>query len=431
MNILVVYFNRHHPIRASAEDHLYCFQRASEHRCYYLNAALPWVPAFVKRSHFDLVVFHNIFLWWRYEPKLFRRLCDRVKWTADLSCPKAMLPQDEHLQGDILEEFIERFRVTHVLSCADSTQWPLLYPSTDRERVLFSTVLPGYLSTRTLERISRIGAQDIARDLNIGYRAVRLGPSLGSHALLKVTIGEEIARRAADLGLATDISSNIYDTFLGDKWFEFLLRCKYTVGVEGGASVRDADGSVLEAATEYMKLHPRADFEEVEAAVFPGRDGEIAYHAISPRHLECCATRTCQILVEGEYSGILTPNVHYIPLKRDLSNLDEVLQAVVRDDLRTSLAEQAFKDIVASERYTYESFVKTVIARVFSNGAPGPHTQTGTDRIGYSEARFYDWLLWAFWATAWAIRRPIERAFGRERVRGWVNAVRRRRGEIQ
>jgi hypothetical protein len=160
--------------------------------------------------------------------------------------------------------------------------------------------------------------------------------------------------------LSVDISTQATDTLLGDDWFRFLARCRYQVGVEGGASVLDADGSIRERTEAFMAHHPDASFEQVEAACFPGRDGEIALSAISPRHLEACATRTCQILLEGGYNGVLTPGVHYIELKRDFSNLDQVLDAVQSDELRAGIVENAYQDVVASGRYTYRGFVEEV-----------------------------------------------------------------------
>ncbi len=100
-------------------------------------------------------------------------------------------------------------------------------------------------------------------------------------------------------------------------------------------------------------------FDELEAKCFPGRDGELALFAISPRHLEACATRTVQILVEGSYSGVLQPGVHYLELKRDLSNLDAVLETVAAEDSR-EIAERAYADIVASGRFTYRRLVEDV-----------------------------------------------------------------------
>ena len=83
--------------------------------------------------------------------------------------------------------------------------------------------------------------------------------------------------------------------------------------------------------------------------------------AISPRNLEACLTGTCQILLEGDYNGILQPDVHYIALKRDYSNLDAVLAAMKDESVRESIVERADRDIVASGRWTYRRFVQGVL----------------------------------------------------------------------
>ena len=112
----------------------------------------------------------------------------------------------------------------------------------------------------------------------------------------------------------------------------------------------------------YLAEHPDASFEEVEANCFPGADGGLRYFAISPRHLEACATRTAQVLIEGSYNGILRPGEHYIELRRDFSNLDEVLDLIESDAERARLTEAAYRDVVASGAYTYERLVREVEA---------------------------------------------------------------------
>ncbi len=110
----------------------------------------------------------------------------------------------------------------------------------------------------------------------------------------------------------------------------------------------------------YLDEHPDASFEEVEAACFPGEDGKLQLFAISPRHLEACATRTCQVLVEGEYSGVLRAGEHYIPIAKDLSNVEEVLDIVQSDSERERITDNAYRDVVASGDYTYRGLVEQV-----------------------------------------------------------------------
>ena len=241
------------------------------------------------------------------------------------------MPQDEFLRGGLLCEFINRFEITDVFSVAPESEWPKIYESVDRDRVRFSRVLTGYLGEETVERIDRIVAGAPERPTDVGYRAHPGAPWLGRHGMLKGRIGEEFERSAPAHGLSTDISMRDEDVHHGDDWFRFLAACKYTIGIEGGATVLDRDGVFKERTERYLAEHPDAGYDEVEANCFPGEDGKLALMAISPRHLEACATGTCQVLVEGSYNGILRPGDHYIELRDDLSNLEQVLETMASD----------------------------------------------------------------------------------------------------
>jgi len=212
-------------------------------------------------------------------------------------------------------------------------------------------------------------AQDAAeRPIDLGYRASIPLDWLGRHALLKVELGERFAERARGRKLAVDMSTQRSDTLLGDAWYRFLLRCKYTLGVEAGASVIDRDGTIHEKTLAYRKERPGARFEEIEARCFPGRDGDLMLRCLSPRHLEACATRTCQVLVEGSYNGILEPGRHYIELRGDLGNLEAALDLIEQDRLREEITARAHEDIVASGRYTYRAFADLVLRESLGEG---------------------------------------------------------------
>ena len=78
---------------------------------------------------------------------------------------------------------------------------------------------------------------------------------------------------------------------------------------------------------------------------------------ISPRHFEAAAFGVCQILFEGHYSGAMEPMRHYIPLRKDFSNFDEVIGRFRDESLRRELAANARRDLVDSGNYGYEAFV--------------------------------------------------------------------------
>jgi len=55
----------------------------------------------------------------------------------------------------------------------------------------------------------------------------------------------------------------------------------------------------------------------VEQLFFPGQDGRFVFTAISPRVFEAGLLKSGLILVKGDYSDVVRPWEHYIPIERD------------------------------------------------------------------------------------------------------------------
>jgi hypothetical protein len=347
--------------RSTYTSHLTSFQRFTQHDCFYLNTAWLEVPEYLKTLEPDAVIFHYTFLAVRLFDPLWGLSNDRVAFVRDLRCPKAIVPHDEQTRSDRLCWLAREYGVTHVFTPASPLAWPMIYEGLDFDAVSFMTVLTGYVDEETVTQTAERARPQHERSIDIGYRAWASWPFFGRHGLLKVELGDRVAERAPDMGLVVDISRYAKDALLGDSWFDFLLKCKYTLGVEGGSSVFDRDGSIMASTHEYLRRHPGASFEEVEAACFPGQDGLFDYRLLGPRHFEAVLTKTCQVLVEGEYGGALKAGLHYVPVKRDLSDIDEVLAVVKADTERDAMVERAYQDIIASGKWTYEAFANQVL----------------------------------------------------------------------
>lgn len=365
-DILIVYCSQYeYPMRATVRDHLHAFRRYAPHRCFHLDLGGP-VPGYIGSSRFEVVVFHNTYLAGReVSAAEFDRLMMAASFVKGLPAVKVALPQDEFTHTEPLCRFINEFAIDHVFSVAPASEWPRIYEGIDFGKVTFHKVLTGYLDERTVARIASLGRGTAARPMDVGYRA-GFSYAHGWHGYLKGEVARVFREAAHAEGLVTDISTREQDTFRQDAWYRFLLRCKYTLGVEGGSSVLDRDGSIRGRTREYRAAHPEASFEEVRAACYPDADGTLRLFALSPRHLEACATRTCQVLIEGAYDGVLVAGEHYIMLNRDLSNLKEVLRIVKEDRQRTAIVDRAYRDVVASGRYTYRRFVEAVLAPVLA-----------------------------------------------------------------
>lgn len=384
-------------MRASQRDHLWSFREyAKGCRCYYVNVAFMPAPKWLALIAFDLIVFDWLFLAQRPSREWFKSQIELLSFLRDCAAVKVALPQDEFASMDLLCDLIRELRVGYVFSVAPESEWRKLYRTVDLSRVRFLRALTGYLDEALVERVAELARQSPGRKVDIGYRTVSTAV-WGRFNLLKRDLADRFEEIAPDYSLVTDIKVGAEHFFQGDEWLRFLLNCKYTLGAEGGSGLLDWDGSLSAKIGEYLQQYPDASFDELERSCLPpGADGEINVVAISPRHLEACLTRTCQILVEGDYNGILQPGVHYIELKRDFSNLAQVLEAVRRDDCRAPIIERAYQDVVASNRFTYRSYVEFIIRSALANRTDRPLNRDHVVReaVLYRLARWLDRLNW-------------------------------------
>jgi hypothetical protein len=394
-SILVLYYAAVAPLRPAIADHLNSIRRYSGRPCIYVNLAARSVPRWVHRLDIGLVVFHTTLLATRWYPDSFHRVAARLGALERLDCPRIAIPQDEFLNTDPLVDFLRRFRVSQVFTCAPSNEWETIYGALMADGAGLTRVLTGYLEPRTVQRIGELAATTGERSIDVGYRSWQPEPWLGRHGMLKGWIAERFAEEGERRGLRTDISMRPGDTLLGDAWYRFLLACRSTIGVEGGASILDRDGRIRDCVTRYAVSHPQATFEEVEASCFPGLDGTFDLRAISPRHLEACATRTPQILVEGSYNGLLEAGTHYVPLRSDFSNISAALDAIADRGAASEMAERAYRHVVASGEYTYASFVATLLAAATPKVRPGAPSRSGSAQAISLWAGFADSGSWA------------------------------------
>lgn len=395
--ILVLYRSRwQFPLRNAIETHLYCWQNYSRHRVCYLNVAFGFPSGLIQSFKPDVVVFHTTFLSARWHPSQFQKFKERCADLRTLDCVKIAIPQDEFIHMDLVNEFIRDFGVTHLFTCASEPDWPTLYPNIDRDKVILKTVLTGYLDPIVQERIEALKPRSGPRDIDIGYRAWKAEYWLGEHGMHKVWVGDQFQCVAEGRPVKVDISLRAEDTLKGDDWFHFLLRSRATIGVEGGASVLDWDGSIRERVNAYLQANPEAGFEEVRKACFAEQEHGIALSCLSPRHLEACATETVQFLIEGNFNGILKAGKHYFPIKADYSNLEEAYAFLEEPEKMRAMTRAAYEDVVGSGRWTYEAFVKEQDDMLDAIPMPDSRVSGLASGLAALFLRWRDRILWQY-----------------------------------
>ena len=355
-------------------DHIQAFPRYSQHRIYVLSI-FGDLPNWLDLSRFDGVIVHYSLI-----------ACNDHYVSADarrrireFSGFKAAFVQDDYRWINDTVNALAYMRITALFPLAGPDIIDLVYSPDKLPGVHRETVLTGYVP----EELTRRQVKPLAeRPIDVGYRARKVPMWIGSHTLQKWQIADRFLADAPRYGLRVDISYREEDRIYGEAWIEFISNCKATLGTESGASVCDFTGDIQRNVEAHLKQHPEASFEEVRDLYFKDVDGKIMMNVISPRTFEAACLRTLMILYDGYYSGILKPWRHYVPLRRDHSNMDEVV-AILRDPIRAQeVIDTAFQEIALNPAYTFRAMVHRideVIAATF---------QPCEERLGYSDDEF-------------------------------------------
>lgn len=371
MKILVLYKINYMNVRNTINEHLYSFKKYSEDVNFYYFNALRSIPRYLSYLKFDGVIIHYTFLSERFKDnkELWKKLINNIK---NLNGYKVAIPQDEYEETNLLCDLFKNHNIKTVFTCCFFKKEDYLkaYPEEKTNLDYRIHVLTGYVDENEVISLKKKCIKYEDRPIDIGYRARRLPYYLGKHGQLKYELAEFFLSKLKNSDYRIDISNDygeIKEVFYSKEWYKFLLRCKSFLGCEGGASLLDPDGKIKRKVRKYIRKYPDADFAEVEKSCLLGKDYNICSFLISPRHFEAIITKTLQVLVEGEYEGILKSGLHYIELKKDFSNIDKVLELLKDDDYCQKIIGQAYNDIILSGKYTYRKFVNLVLNHIRNN----------------------------------------------------------------
>ena len=140
----------------------------------------------------------------------------------------------------------------------------------------------------------------------------------------------EIGRRMREICVARGIPHDIEWTddkrLYGDAWYDFIGSCRANLGSETGSNVFDFDGA-LRAKYDQDCRPPAANrCRSRSSASTPTRSKPGTTSVRSRRGFS--KRRRCArplILFSGKYLGLISPDEHYIELKKDFSIVDAVL----------------------------------------------------------------------------------------------------------
>jgi hypothetical protein len=363
MKILVLFRNVAEK-RKTMDDHLYSFKRYVEGVEFYYCEFFIKLPSFLKLIKWDGIILHYTLLASRWDKEIWQLPVDNLAAIGELSGFKVAMPQDEYAEVTELQRLFKRCKIDTVFTCLYPIDYDKIYPLDKTGLKYRFTTYTGFVDEATQSIIQKLSAEIETRDIDIGYRARNVPYWLGGHGQIKRLIAIQTLKAPNEHQLKLDISIDPKDVFYGDNWVRFLLRSRCVLGCLGGASLYDPDGTIRKKVDAYLQMNPDATFEETEAKCFQGKDYSLSLFALSPRHFECAMTKTCQILIEGDYQGIFIPGRHYIELKKDFSNLKQVFEKASDAKYCEEIAENAYREIAMSEKYTYKAFANTVVDHI-------------------------------------------------------------------
>lgn len=148
-----------------------------------------------------------------------------------------------------------------------------------------------------------------------------------------------------------------------EEWRDFLSGCHGIPGSEAGTYYLDRHGDLIDKAKSYVQKNPMATFNDIQNIFSQSQHTEYrSGKCISSRHFEAIGTKTCQILLEGDFNGILEPGQHYLCVKKDLSNLGEVLREFQDETRRRQITEQTYSYVLETNTYRHRirEFLKSI-----------------------------------------------------------------------
>lgn len=198
---------------------------------------------------------------------------------------------------------------------------------------------------------------NVARRTDLVFRGSQYALALGDDERTRAVVGvQEEGKRAH---LQVDIA---FTRTKSSEWAQMLAESNGIPGAESGTYFLERDSSTYHRAEAYERLHPETDLAEMRTKFYSSGVWPVSGKMLSSRHLEPMGTKTCQLLVEGEYNGVLKPDEHFIPLTKDLSNVREAVEKFRDASYRQRLVDTAYD--LAMSQLTFERRVEQVLADI-------------------------------------------------------------------
>lgn len=354
LNILVLYDDGSTFVE-TINEHLQSFQKYSRHNVYYMpGTGERFSPLCKEVTSLDFDLFDAIVIHYSIRVSVSHHVAPSlIDSIAKAKCLKILLIQDEYDTTNLAMDWIERLGINTVFTNVPLTAVGLVYPRSRFPNLDFVSTLTGYVPE--VSDIENFITPLADRKTLIGYRGRRLPHQYGDLGYEKAEIGIHMKRLALEKNLQVDIETDDEHRIYGTDWYRFMGSCRATLGTESGCTIFDFDGSLGRLARD----HAAMPYPKFRAQFLEGLEGMVPMNQVSPKIFEAIRLRTALILFEGSYSDVVRPESHYIPLKKDFSNIEDVFAKLLDETYIKIMTERAYNDVIRSGKYSYRSFISS------------------------------------------------------------------------
>jgi len=286
-----------------------------------------------------------------------------IRFFHDCGLHIVFFVQDEYYDNDFLNFFFRNCKAKIIFTCLNNqNDIKRIYPGVPNCK--FINVLTGYIP----EYFKNYKKNISEKNIDIFYRGRKLHFLYGILGKLKYEIGVKVKEAAIKNNLKEDIEWSNNKRIYSNKWIETLADSKVTLASPSGSNVVNKNDDIVNIINKYLNIknykhllpdNLNVSYDEIFKK-FNIRE-ELNVGQISPKMFEAVAVGTVLIMYDNcNYNNIFIPNVHYIPLKIDYSNLDEIMEKVKDNNYLQTIADNAYRDIVLSDLYSYKNFIKKV-----------------------------------------------------------------------
>lgn len=364
LSILLV-SNQRSAVSALMADHIQALLRHSRHWIYPIDPQALQEEGGFDFSDYDAIAFDQT-VSVQQDDVIPQRIREEIGQFPGL---KVLFAHDTFQDIDAICAAIRQMKVGVVFTRVPESQF---------ERVLGQRLpevrLVNWIGGCISERLAQTNSPLLRdRPIDVGCWASPTPPWLGKLADSRFSSGQKLQEHLSGSGLKHEVYPLTYQSQNARAKTDFFRSCKamYLSGM--AASIVDFDGHVEQSVRQYLSDHPNATFEQVSQDVLQPYEGNAHIDILSLELLKAIALRTALILVPGEYSGILSPWTHYIPLEHDLSNIKDVIEAIRDTAALGGMAKRTYHDVVKSGLFSCRHAVKVFDDLIDAHFTGAPH----------------------------------------------------------